>query len=76
MRWKSWDATFHRLSKEEKQFLGDLIDHWLEEKEYMLETAENDDIFITNVDDLIKVSGSIYHNEMLARALLKEFRYD
>ncbi len=76
MRWKSWDATFHRLCKEEKQFLGDLIDHWLEEKDYMLETAQNDDIFITNLDDLTKVSGSIYHNEMLARALLKELRYD
>ena len=75
MRWKSWDATFHRLTREEKDFIADLVDHWLEEKAYMLETAENDDMFIKTTEDLLKVTGSIFHNEMRARALLKELRY-
>lgn len=76
MRWKAWDATFHRLTVEEKRFLGDLVDHWLAEKDFMLETVAKDEIFITTTEDLLKVSGSIFTDETLARALLQEFRHE
>tara|TARA_Y100001951_G_C11288013_1_gene270107 strand:+ start:1620 stop:1847 length:228 start_codon:yes stop_codon:yes gene_type:complete len=74
MRWKS-NGTFHRLNRDEKEFLCDIMEHYLAETEEMLETATNDNIFITDTDDLLKVTGLIYTRRKLAYELTEEFDY-
>ena len=74
MKWKS-NGTFHRLTKDEKEFLCDLMEHYLAETEDMLETATNDNIFITDTDDLLKVTGLIYVRRELSHRLTEEFDY-
>ena len=72
-RHKGRNVTKHWLNKEQKDFLSDLIDHWLAQKDHMLDTANQDDIFIKSTDDLLKVTCAIYSNESMGRELLKEF---
>lgn len=70
------NETKHWLNIEQKAFLSDLIDHWLAQKEAMLDVAHKDDIFINSTDDLLKVTASIYSNEAMGVTLLKEFSND
>ena len=74
MKWKT-NGTFHRLTKPEKEFLCDIMQHYLAETEEMLETATHDDIFITDAEDLLKVTGLIYTRRKLAYKLTEEFDY-
>jgi hypothetical protein len=77
MKWNPWkdQATQHWLTKPEKELLCDLMEHYLAESEDMLEAATNDNFFITDTDDLLKVTSTIYSRRRLCYDLTEEFDY-